>query len=345
MEKEAPLPQGLDTVEDLDWADGGEDFSDILGFDFATEEATDRSGLRALVNSAIISHRRLPVLDVIFDRTARRMSTSLRQFADENVEVVLDDVTSTRFGDFIQGQEAGAVIGVARSKPLGGYFLICVDGGLVCSIVDLLLGGRRETFANETERQLTPIELGLAQRMLTLLADSFSESFKVVFDPELVLERIETTARFAAIAQEPSVCALAKFRVMVGGHKGKISILSPHATIETVKDQLARDFIGDVEGDDAAWREALEERTLAAELTLSVVLAERRISLRDIISLKEGDLFSLGAPAQSEVSLQAGDVSVARGRVGRANGRVAVRLGEPVDPLKLEQYSIEAENS
>ena len=55
-----------------------DDISDILGFDLSSQEGDDRSGLRALINSALVSHRRLPMLDVIFDRTARLMTTNMR---------------------------------------------------------------------------------------------------------------------------------------------------------------------------------------------------------------------------------------------------------------------------
>lgn len=135
-------PTNMNEEDDVSWSDGDE-VSDLLGFAFADENAIDRSGLKALVNSALVSHRRLPMLDVIFDRTARLMTTSLRQLTDDNVEVSLDDVTSTRFGDFLQTVAQPAVIGVVRAAALNNYCLVAADAALVYSIVDLLLGGRR----------------------------------------------------------------------------------------------------------------------------------------------------------------------------------------------------------
>ena len=73
--------------DDVVWEEGG--LSDLLGFDFNAEDGVDRSGLWALINSAVVSHRRMPMLDVIFERAARRMSSSLRQLINENVEVSL----------------------------------------------------------------------------------------------------------------------------------------------------------------------------------------------------------------------------------------------------------------
>lgn len=338
IERETPVPNELGSTEDIDWDDEGEDFSNLLGFDFAAEEGADRSGLRALINSAIISHRRLPMLDVIFDRAARRMSTSLRQFTDENVEVTLDDVTSIRFGDFIADQGNDVIIGVVRSAKLDGYFLVAADGALIYSIVDLLLGGRRDMYSTgEAERQLTAIELGLAQRMLALLVSGFDESFKVVQDAEMVLERVETTPRFAAIVQEPSVCALAKFKVQVAGMESRISIVAPHASIESVKETLLRDFVGDSKGTDEIWHGHIQKEANATDLSLDVVLCERTVPLGDLKALEVGSYFNLGLPATSDVKVKSGKVVLGTGKVGRANGRLAVRLGDPIDSKELKK--------
>ena len=48
----------------------------------------DNSGIRAIINSALVSYERLPMLEVVFDRLVRMMSTSLRNFTSDNVEVV-----------------------------------------------------------------------------------------------------------------------------------------------------------------------------------------------------------------------------------------------------------------
>src|SRR5213596_3734139 len=55
------------------------------------------SGIQAIINSALVSYERLPMLEIVFDRLVRMLSTSLRNFTSDNVEVSLDAITSTRF--------------------------------------------------------------------------------------------------------------------------------------------------------------------------------------------------------------------------------------------------------
>lgn len=326
-----------DEEDDVTWSeDQGDDISDLFGFDFDAEEGVDRSGLRALINSALVSHRRLPMLDVIFDHTARRMSTSLRQMADDNVEVALDDVTSTRFGDFLAALPQPTVVGVVYSSLLDNYCLVAADATLVSSIVDLLLGGRRGAGAlSIDDRGFTAIELSLAERMLSLLVNDLDDAFQPVASPKFAIDRIETTPRFAAIVQEASVCALAKFRIRIDELGGRASIVIPHATLEPLRDELLREFIGEAHAADAMWRDHLAQEVKTATVDLRAVMAAKTMPLTQLQQLEEGDTLVFAAAPTSAIELRSGDVLIGRGKVGRAGDRVAVRM-ENEKPRKEE---------
>ena len=70
-------------------------------FDEEHEETGDKSGIQAILSSALVSYERLPMLEVVFDRLVRLMSTSLRNFTSDNVEDSLDNIASIRFGDYL----------------------------------------------------------------------------------------------------------------------------------------------------------------------------------------------------------------------------------------------------
>ena len=71
-----------------------EEIDSLLGFDVSNEQMQDKSGVRAIINSALVSYERLPMLEIVFDRLVRLMTTSLRNFTSDNVEVSLDSITS-----------------------------------------------------------------------------------------------------------------------------------------------------------------------------------------------------------------------------------------------------------
>src|ERR1700679_1265623 len=144
-----------------------EEIDSLLGFDVGSDQTTDKSGVRAIINSALGSYERLPMLEIVFDRLVRLMTTSLRNFTSDNVEVSLDSITSIRFGDYLNSIPLPAILAVFRAEQLDNYGLFTVDSNLIYSIVDVLLGGRRGSSAMRIEgRPYTTIERTLVQRMV-----------------------------------------------------------------------------------------------------------------------------------------------------------------------------------
>jgi flagellar motor switch protein FliM len=76
-----------------------DEIDQVVGFSLHELSATGAGGIRAIVDSGVVSYERLPMLEIIFDRMVRLLSTSLRNFFQDNVEVTLDGIRSVRFGD------------------------------------------------------------------------------------------------------------------------------------------------------------------------------------------------------------------------------------------------------
>jgi flagellar motor switch protein FliM len=173
------------------WDDGGGDgmgaerilnqdeIDSLLGFDMSGDGNDDRTGIRAIINSALVSYERLPMLEIVFDRLVRLMTTSLRNFTSDNVEVSLDNISSIRFGDYLNSIPLPAILAVFRAEELDNYGLLTVDSNLIYSIVDVLLGGRRGTAAMRIEgRPYTTIERVLVQRMVEVVLNDAKAAFE-----------------------------------------------------------------------------------------------------------------------------------------------------------------------
>ncbi|MEM9015135.1 MAG: FliM/FliN family flagellar motor switch protein [Pseudomonadota bacterium] len=312
----------------VEWADDldKDEISDLLGFDLASEVGEDRSGLKALINSALVSHRRLPMLDVVFDRAARLMTTDLRHLTNENVDVTLDDISSTRFGDFVQSVSEPSVVAVLKSSELENYCLLTLDGSLVYGIVDFLLGGRRGASVADDERGFTAIELALTGRVCAALATGLGNAFEPVRDINFSVDRLETTARFAAIAQDASVCSLAKFRVELEGQTGSATILTPHAALEPIFKLLQREFIGETGGNEAVWRAHLTDEVAESDVDVDFVLAEKFLTLSEVLALSPGQTLSFAKAVNAPAELRVGDQTIAYGKIGKAGAQIAVRV-------------------
>src|SRR5258705_13454119 len=127
-------PAGTERILNQDEIDS------LLGFEVGESETQDKSGIRAIINSALVSYERLPMLEIVFDRLVRLMTTSLRNFTSDNVEVSLDRITSVRFGDYMNSIPLPAVLCGVQAEGMGKIRLATVEFKPIHFMIDPLLG-------------------------------------------------------------------------------------------------------------------------------------------------------------------------------------------------------------
>ncbi|MBE7212009.1 MAG: hypothetical protein INR65_13395, partial [Gluconacetobacter diazotrophicus] len=87
----------------------------LLGLDRAEAVDGDEDGMQRIISSGLVSYERLPMLEIVFDRLIRILSTSLRNFTNDNVEVSIDNTVSLRFGDYLDSVPLPAMFAVFKA--------------------------------------------------------------------------------------------------------------------------------------------------------------------------------------------------------------------------------------
>ena len=340
------VPSGdAEVAAEWDELGGGEDASgrvlnqdeidSLLGFDSGFGDDAERTGIRAIVNSALVSYERLPMLEVVFDRLVRMMTTSLRNFTSDNVEVSLDNITSIRFGDYLNSIPLPAILGVFRAEEWDNYGLLTVDSSLIYSIVDVLLGGRRGTAAMRIEgRPYTTIERSLVETMVEVVLKDLSGAFEPLSPVKFAYDRLETNPRFATIARPANAAILIRLRVDMEDRGGRIELLLPYATLEPVRELLLQMFMGEKFGRDSIWEEHLATELWYTQVQIEAVLDEKVMELGQVMDLEVGDTVMFNSTSESEVELRCGDVPLLLGRMGRVGATMAIRV---TDQMRKEE--------
>src|ERR1700739_2143711 len=333
---EAPAPEavdsGLSASATAERILNQEEIDSLLGFDVNSDQMQDKSGVRAIINSALVSYERLPMLEIVFDRLVRLMTTSLRNFTSDNVEVSLDSITSIRFGDYLNSIPLPAILSVFRAEQLDNYGLFTVDSNLIYSIVDVLLGGRRGTSAMRIEgRPYTTIERTLVQRMVEVILQDMVQAFEPLAPVNFTLDRLEPNPRFAAIARPANAAILVKLRIDMEDRGGRTELLLPYATLEPIRKLLLQQFMGEKFG-----RDSIRESHLATELwsttvDIEAILDEQTMPLNKIMNLKVGETVMLNATPDSKIQMRCGGVPLLKGRMGRVGSSVAIKIDEAVE--------------
>jgi len=332
---------GTDDSESADEAGGAgqettrvlnqDEIDSLLGVDDEEEEASDKGGIHTVLNSGLVSYERLPMLEVVFDRLVRLMSTSLRNFTSDNVEVSLDSITSLRFSDYLNSVPLPAMLGVFKAEEWDNFGLLTVDSSLIYSTVDVLLGGRRGTAAMRIEgRPYTTIERSLVERMVQVVLADLSAAFDPLSPVTFRFERLETNPRFATISRPSNAAIVAKLRIDMEDRGGRLELLIPYATLEPVRELLLQQFMGEKFGRDSIWESHLAEELWKTEIDLTAVLDRQIMSLGDVFDLKVGSQLPLSATPDSIIEVSCGDIPMFSGKMGRKGDVIAVRINDRI---------------
>ena len=308
-----------------------DEIDSLLGFSASDGIGGDQNGIMALINSAMVNYERLPMLEVVFDRLVRMMSTSLRNFTSDNVEVSLDQITSIRFGDYLNSVPLPAMLAVFKAEEWDNYGLMVIDSAMIYSIVDVLLGGRRGTAAMRIEgRPYTTIERNLVERMVHVILADLSAAFDPLSPVNFRFDRLETNPRFATIVRPGNAAMLAKLRIDMEDRGGRVELMVPYATLEPVRELLLQMFMGEKFGRDSIWEHHLASQLWQTDLNLNVVLDEIGSSLREVLSWKVGSQITLNTQPDGMVDLRCGEETMFQGRMGQCKGHIAVRIEREV---------------
>jgi flagellar motor switch protein FliM len=299
----------------------------LLGFEAGGSKEGALSGMERIISSGLVSYERLPMLEIVFDRLVRLMSTTLRNFTSDNVEISIDAMASQRFGDYLNSIPLPAMLAVFRADQWDNHGLIVVDSALIYSVVDVLLGGRRGTAAMRIEgRPYTTIERTLVERLIGVVLGDLKAAFEPLCEVDFRFDRLEVNPRFAAISRLSNAAVVARMRIEMEDRGGRLEVLLPYATLEPVRELLLQQFMGERFGRDSIWETHLAEELRGTEVSLDVVLDQQAMPLSHVLNLKVGDRIVLASAPGAPVSLRCGDVALFRAQLGRRENRLAVRI-------------------
>jgi flagellar motor switch protein FliM len=287
-----------------------------------------RNGIRALIETDVADHQRLPMLEVVCDRMLRSFATSMRALTTDPMEVSLAGVSGGRFGDLMNRAALPAMFGVFRIEPWNSHGVITIEPGLIYAAVDALLGGRQGSGSppRVEGRAFTTIETSLVGRLLEQVLSDFSSAFAQVAPITARLERIETSPRFAFIVGPSIVTAHCQFRIDMEGRGGRFGLLLPTTSLEPVREQLTLRFAGERSGTQDSWAAPIEEAVRALHLPLRAVVGRRVMTLEALQALGPGDHLAFDPEPDAPAALVHDGMILARAQLGRRSGRAALRL-------------------
>ena len=276
-----------------------------------------------------INRTQLPLLEEINKNFGDRAGASLAGLLGRDVSLHFDALESVKSADLQASLPVPATIAVVRLKPLPGFAYVSVEPALLLTLLDGFFGGSGRA-NGDPQAAIAPA----AQRFLNLMLRSFAAdlaaAWAAVSPVELELVKQETNPRLVQLGGALESVVVARFTVEFAARSGRIDWLLPDALLSPIRDALAGDGGNAPVRKQEAWAPVLTNALKDAQLDTRAVLAQAKISLRELVRLAPGDIIPIDAPQQ--VTLLAGDVPLYRGRFGISQGHNALKIlpGVPV---------------
>lgn len=308
----------------------------LLGLDPTEDKNGVGAGIRALLDSNIISYERLPTLNLIFDKFERLLSTSMRQFTADNVDISIENMTSVRFGEYLNTIPLPSGMVAINAVGLEGYILMVYESRLIYAVVDVLLGGRKAKPAKVEGRQFSTIEISMIENLTAVILRDLGEAFSPVAPIEFVYERMESNPRFVAITPDTNACILVSIRMSLEGREGIMYFCLPYATLEPVREQLLQQSMGEKFGHDNIWENHLAATLYRSHITVKAVIAEKTMRLNQLLKWRLGDTIPLDVGPNSSIIMKCEGIPTLSGKMGKMDGRIAVKVYKTISDLNLE---------
>lgn len=295
--------------------------------DVETEEEVEagEASVYDLTSQDRIVRGRMPTLEMINERFARYTRISLFNLLRRTADVSVGGVQIMKFGEYIHTLYVPTSLNMVKFRPLRGTGLFILDAKLVFKLVDNFFGGDGR-HAKIEGREFTPTELRVVEMVLELAFVDMHEAWKSVLPIDFELINSEVNPAMANVVSPSEVVVISTFHVELDGGGGDLHVTVPYSMIEPMREVLDAGMQSDADETDDRWIKSMRRDVLEASIGLNCTVAEREITLRDVLDLKAGDV----VPIEMAESLMvtANGVPVFRSKLGQSQGKLALEITE-----------------
>ncbi len=238
---------------------------------------------------------RMHTLEVINERFARSLRSTLLTFMRRHADISVGAIQILKYGDFVRHLPVPANINLLQMKPLRGTALFVFDPKLVFLVVDNLFGSDGRYHFRIEGRDFTPTEQRIIKRLLDVTLESYGGAWRPVFPIEFEFVRSEMHAKLANIVAQNEVVINTTFQIEFGPIGGTLSVCIPYSMIEPVRDLLSNPLQDEV-AVDKRWIKQLTHQVQAADVELHAQFQTMQSSIGKLLKLQVGDVLPIEIP-------------------------------------------------
>ena len=274
-----------------------------------------------------VSKDQMRALQTLHEAFARNFGAALSGFLRTIVEVRVATCEQMTYSEFISGLPNPTSFNLIESTALEGQMCMEISPLIIYPIIDRLLGGTSQDLFIP-QRPMTLIETRLIENVTKRGLAALAEAWAGVKAMEFEIVATESNPQLVQIVPPNEVVVVLGFELKTSNRAGTMNLCIPYNVIEPVMDDLASQswFSVSRQGGHGAHEREIASSLSRAALTVTGVLAETTITLRDLMEMSVGDVIVTDTPAAGNVLLCVEGERTYRAAIGQHKRMRALRV-------------------
>lgn len=214
---------------------------------------------------------------------------------------------------------ASALVQEIALRPLNGVAWLCVDASVITALVDLYFGGSGVIQSTDVVRKPTVTELRVLQHVSDAMLRALIDAWSSVQALQPEIGGLVDTGKLSK-AGNGMVVIDADLLISLPSGEASCRLIYPYSQLEPLGSRLVHGTPSQ-DHPDARFSAAMRRELMTCDIELHGVMAQSRMSVRQLLDLKVGDFIPLRDV--ETVSFRAQQIPLFDAQVGKSNGRVS----------------------
>ena len=301
-----------------------------------TDKPPDTSGMSVydLTSQEKVIRGRMPVLELINDRFARLVRSSLSSFLRKPVGATVISNDMTKYSEFLKKLSAPTSLHIYRMEPLRGNIIVVLESKLVFCLVDLSFGGSGTESFKVEGREFTDIENRLVNNILNIMLDNLKEAWKNIQPISLHFVRSEVSPQFATIVAPDDIVVNIILEFEIENSTGKVTLCIPYASLEPLKEKLQGGIQSEQLERNSTWADGFRRQLFSVPVEVMVRLGNAEVTGKELLNLNVGDVIQLDTFSKDELRVEVGGITRFMGYPGLYKGNQALQISKILERRK-----------
>ncbi len=264
------------------------------------------------------------LIELIHDGSAKGCAVYLTGIIRRDIKCSNASAYTESTGNFLSNFKGRSCIGILSSEKTPSHAFLAMSPFLAYALVDLMLGGDGR-IAEPDDRDFSVLEVRMARKIMEGITGELSKAWTAIAPGRFSFVKVETNPKMLPPFQELDPLYVMNFRVESDtGLSRDFTIALPFGLIESLKGQQGEAEAVDPKASEyaALMRDAVEEIMVSVE----VMLGEVSLPIREILSLKPGDVITTEQEIDAPVGIMVEGLAKLSGRPGISRGNRAIKI-------------------